>query len=179
MNCSKSRAGAVVADEASRGRDEAIIPVAEAELIKAGAKMAAAARRKNDARASLVVIATTPVHAERRWCSKLCHRRKGRCKWGCAVVDAVEVTAAEVLSPMMVLSCCPRAAFEVAAAAEAAFWPMLPWMVLLWLSTNKHNCRDRLLAGKAQPESEDGVLQHPQALGGTWPLRFKKWKQRC
>ena len=63
MNCSKSRAGAVVADEASRGRNEVIISVAEAELIKAGAKMAAAARRKNNARASLVVIATTPVHA--------------------------------------------------------------------------------------------------------------------
>ena len=44
---------------------------------------------------------------------------------------------------------------------------MLPWIMLqscIWLSTSKHNYRDRLLAGKAQPESEDGVLQHPQHL---------------
>jgi hypothetical protein len=129
MNCSKSRAGAVVADEASRGRNEAITSVAEAELIKAGAKMAAAARRKNDARASLVVIATTPVHAERRWCSKLCHRRKSRCKWGCAVVDAVEVTAAEVLSPMPSMSQFRKALRvpEIVRQIEAATPALKPW----------------------------------------------------
>jgi hypothetical protein len=99
--------------------------------------MDVAAERKNNARASLAVIATISA----TWNSRLRHRRKSRCRWGCAMADAVEVTAAELLLLllMMVLNCRSRAAFEVATAAEFPPWPMSQWMVMLPLHANKHN----------------------------------------
>jgi len=97
--------------------------------------MDVAAERKNNARASLAVIATISA----TWNSRLRRRRKSRCRWGCAMADAVEVTAAELLLLMMVLNCRSRAAFEVATAAEFPPWPISQWMVMLPLHANKHN----------------------------------------
>ena len=97
--------------------------------------MDVAAERKNNARASLAVIATISA----TWNSRLRRRRKSRCRWGCAMADAVEVTAAELLLLMMVMNCRSRAAFEVATAAEFPPWPISQWMVMLPLHANKHN----------------------------------------
>jgi hypothetical protein len=103
--------------------------------------MAAAAKRKDNARASLAVIATISA----TWNSRLRRRRKSRRRWGCAMADAVEVTAAEVLSPMMVLSCCVRvvlrlfpctggralATQQVAASPASITGPALSWFLAL------------------------------------------------